>query len=73
MEYKEIIKALECCHVGSNCGCCPYNEFRTKSGLCVDMLYKDAFTLINRQQAEIERLTYESEVYAKVNHWTNHE
>lgn len=56
MTDNEIIKSLECCHDLSNCGDCQYGKYRTKNGLCVDMLQRDARDLINRQKAELENL-----------------
>ena len=50
---KEIVKALECC--GSNaylCGECPYKRIDN----CELKLSADALDLINRLQAENERL-----------------
>ena len=55
MTDNEIIKALECCYRkgGTPCRDCPFNEFED----CNDVLMADyVFNLINRQQAEIERL-----------------
>jgi hypothetical protein len=51
MTDKEIIKAVECCGRESCCGC-PYR------GNCHqgNPMIRDALALINRQQAEIERL-----------------
>ena len=58
MTDKEIIKALECCADIYYCTDCPCKEF------CNDLgkLQKNALNLINRQQAEIERLTTLSEL-----------
>ena len=57
MTDKEIIKALGLCfninhNAGLNCGECPY-----KKDKCSLALYNDTIDLINRQQAEIDRLT----------------
>lgn len=51
---KEIIKALECCRYDDYDYCeeCPYR----KNKPCQENLIQDTFDLINRQQAEIERL-----------------
>ena len=50
---EEIKKALECCtHSCAACKECPYTDEKW----CVHELTKDALDLINRQQAEIERL-----------------
>ena len=53
MTDKEIIKALECCNPSNrSCVECPrFNEFK-----CYTKVMVDALDLINRQQAEIERL-----------------
>ena len=59
MTDNEIIKALECCNVCSSpeyCGECPYVECTTVKG-CVGEMLTDALDLINRQKAEVERLT----------------
>lgn len=59
MTDEQIIKALECCYRkgGTPCRDCPFNEFED----CNDVLMADyVFNLINRQQAEIERLKEES-------------
>lgn len=58
MSNEEITKALGLCfnindNAGLNCGECPYKE-RTECSL---NLYSDTIDLINRQQAEIDRLT----------------
>lgn len=58
MTDKEIIQALgNCkdCSAMEECNECPYVECSTKKGCVVEML-SDALDLINRQQAEIERL-----------------
>lgn len=49
MTESEIIKALECCY-NAQCSKCPY-EIR-----CIKLMTKDALDLINRKNAEIERL-----------------
>lgn len=59
----EIIKALECCHEDSDCGNCQYGMFRTKSGLCVDLLHKGARDLINCQKSKIDKLEMERMYY----------
>ena len=70
MTDNEIIKALECCYRKGDTPCrdCPFNEFED----CNDVLMADyVFNLINRQQAEIERLkeqpyTFQIEVSKKI-------
>ena len=52
MTDNEIIKALGQCETQKTCSDCPYFE---KIG-CKKHLYQDAYTLINRQKEEIERL-----------------
>lgn len=60
MNDSEIIKALECCK-NLNCSVCPKktNIFVTD---CDVKLCEEAIDLINRQQAEIDRLNAESQV-----------
>ncbi len=53
MTDKEIIKALETCILG-DCQGCFYGDTNQRG--CTDDLMKNALDLINRQQAEIERL-----------------
>lgn len=55
MSDNEIIKALECCSlIQGECKECPCNSVMDCD--CEDMLLREAFYLINRQKAEIERL-----------------
>lgn len=59
MTDNEIIKALECCTDDSKgitqCAICPY---QTKDkDYCVADLLEQSLSLINRQKAEIERLS----------------
>ena len=51
MSDEEVKKALECCLVGE-CESCPISKF----SYCYEILKDEAMSLINRQQAEIERL-----------------
>lgn len=54
-DAKIIIKALECCGVQSgNCGSCP-SKYRRR-GDCIRIHTTDTINLINRQQAEIDKL-----------------
>ncbi len=59
MTDNEIIKALECCcnPCGNDCEECPrfYQDYDTVIE-CGFTLMQDALALINRQQAEIDRL-----------------
>lgn len=58
----EIIKALECCVKETHtCLECPYTEF----GQCEFLVMKDALDLINRLQAENERLKEKCEMWDK--------
>lgn len=67
MTDNEIIKALECC-LGDNppCFACKYDGDTTTVDECMGALMKDAFDLINRQKAEIERLQKENEQFAYI-------
>lgn len=62
MNETEIMKALECCQVDSkrdwDCDNCPYNDN------CSQM-HKDALDLINRKNAEIDRITKERDNITK--------
>lgn len=62
MTDNEIKQALEW-HLNdeTNCDECPYKNIHQTNGLCVIEMQKNALDLINRQQAEIERLTLEVE------------
>lgn len=51
----EIIQALECCKGGLCCRCPRLSNGRL-TGACMRELITDVLDLINRQQAEIERL-----------------
>lgn len=55
MTDNEIIKALECC-INADCVNCPKWSEEWYSGMCSDFLPM-ILDLINRQKAEIERLT----------------
>ena len=57
MTDKEIIKAIEHCKNNEGNGCRGCVFYGNEKGTCIDELLTDAFDLINRQQAEIERLT----------------
>jgi hypothetical protein len=53
---EEIKKALECCCENNVCNECPL-DYLTFSSECASKLSINALDLINRQKAEIERLT----------------
>lgn len=60
MTDKEIIKALECCYVAiEKCRECPYDKYTSGEG-CFRTMYIDTINLINRLQAENERLQTEN-------------
>lgn len=63
----DIKKALECCKKAcvNRCEGCPYRD----RIMCALDLRKDAIDLINRQQAEIERLTNKCEDCAGCSEW----
>jgi signal transduction protein with GAF and PtsI domain len=59
MTDEQIKKALEICSITNmvlECKDCPYDTFNARN--CTTKLCEDALDLINRQQAEIERLNY---------------
>lgn len=59
MTDNEIIKALECCSnnvLYEQCVNCPYEKYLEKGHTCIIKATKNALDLINRQNAEIERL-----------------
>ena len=61
MTDNDIIRALECCassNYPEDCADCFYIECTSKEGCVVEMM-QDVLDLINRQQAEIERLNGE--------------
>lgn len=54
MTDNEIIKALECCLEDiANCDNCPYEHY---CSIHQNNMLKDTLSLINRQQAEIEKI-----------------
>ena len=55
MTDTEIIKVLEHCAKSGGCRECPMYD--RKDASCLPLLIKNALELINRQKAEIERLT----------------
>jgi predicted DNA-binding protein YlxM (UPF0122 family) len=63
MTDKEIIKAFEHCRIKKDCKKCPLE--RTTN--CMPILFEEVFSLINRQQAEIERLEDTLKIYHKYN------
>lgn len=61
MTDNEIVNALECC-MGCCCKECPYDgDAEIEAEVCMGRLIVEALKLINRQKAEIERLTYYNE------------
>lgn len=54
MTDTEIIKALECCSLEGACKACPFrNVYETNCGECIRLLQIHSYSLILRQQAEI--------------------
>ena len=51
----EIVKALGCCNK-NDCRTCPYGKYNVTGWCCMPKARKDALDLINRLQAENERL-----------------
>ena len=56
MTDNDIKKALECCTKGLECKSCPANPHKGNYGYCTGLLLKDTLDLINRIEAENERL-----------------
>ena len=68
MTDKEIIRALECCSEENKCQQCPY--YNKGNFKCLNYkFFKDLLDLINRQQAEIERLSHKCEDCAGCTSW----
>lgn len=57
MTDAEVIKALECCANNGDCKECAINPHKGNYGYCTSIAIKSALDLINRQKAEIERLS----------------
>ena len=51
----EIVKALECCLLCSDCAGCPFVGKSYGKDYCFDKMVRVAIDLINRQKAEIEK------------------
>lgn len=54
-QIKKALKCCEGCSLTEDCNECPYVECSTITG-CVNEMIADTLDLINRQEAEIERL-----------------
>lgn len=67
MTDNEIIKALECCKDGGVCTGCPL--FEQKTAKCISQLNEYTLDLINRQKAEIERLSHKCGDCAGCTQW----
>ena len=65
MTDKDIIKALECCGIKTDCKGC-YFDTHESEDICAREVVKNAFDLINRQQTEIERLQKKVDELAEV-------
>lgn len=70
MTDNDIKKSIEW-HLNSetNCDECSYKDFKERNGNCVGKMLKDALDLINRKDAEIERLKVERD---KEHDYCNH-
>ena len=55
MKDNDIIKALECCGIKNDCKEC-YFDTHEAGEICAKEVVKNAFDLINRQQARIKEL-----------------
>ena len=55
MTDKDIVKALECCGIKTDCKGC-YFDTHESEDICAREIVKNAFDLINRQKEEIEFL-----------------
>lgn len=55
MTDKDIIKALECCGIKTDCKGC-YFDTHESEDICAREIVKNAFDLLNRQKEEIEFL-----------------
>ena len=64
MTDNDIIKALECCYTNNSDDCykCPYEGESTAQMFCDKKLTRDALAIINRLQAENERLKAEQQM-----------
>ncbi|MGN0654430.1 MAG: hypothetical protein ACI4KD_05895 [Oscillospiraceae bacterium] len=69
MTDKEITNALECCCTTKGGGCkqCPLNDYGKPD--CQLVMATEAYKLINRQKAEIERLSHKCEDCAGCMEW----
>jgi hypothetical protein len=59
MTELEIMKALECCSnnvLYENCLSCPYEKYLEKGHTCIILVTKSTLALLNRKNAEIEKL-----------------
>ena len=54
---KEIVKALECCSINKGCTGCYFNTHETDD-MCPRVLMRNTLDLVNRQEKEIERLSF---------------
>lgn len=57
MKPEDVMKALECCVVNSNCNGCPFWEGYVTHNNCLQIAIKNAIALLREKDAEIERLT----------------
>ena len=65
MTDNEIIKALECCSdITFRCDGCPLQHLKYSE--CYELMTRSTLNLINRQQAEIERLQKQDKVAEEI-------
>ena len=66
MEDREIIKALECCSDGWSCESCAFDDEDETMSECTSKLAKEALDLIQRQQAELDRLERHTKMHDEI-------
>ena len=64
MKAEDVMKALECCVVNSNCNGCPFWEGYVTHNNCLQIAIKNAIALLREKDAEIERLERICDSYA---------
>lgn len=56
MKAEDVMRALECCVVNSNCNGCPFWEGYVTHRNCLETAIKNALALLREKDAEIEML-----------------
>ena len=62
MTDREIFDSMRVCFLNDSCSGCHYKPKTEDNATCMDRMLKDAYELIDRQQAEIERLNKENKI-----------